>query len=140
VPHYTADSLGDLAAQAGIPSEAFQREVERFNAAVQPGEFDASVLDGKRTIGLPINKSNWAFPLDSPPYQAFPVECGITFTYGGLSTDIDGQVFDTSGSAIPGLYAVGEIAGTFFSNYAGGSGLIKGAVFGRRAGRHAAQN
>jgi tricarballylate dehydrogenase len=140
VPHLTADSVSELAAMADIPPAQFQREIELFNAAVQPGEFDASILDGKHTIGLPINKSNWALPIDSPPFQAFPVECGITFTYGGLLTDVNGQVFDTSGSAIRGLYAVGEIAGTFFSNYAGGSGLIKGAVFGKRAGEHAARN
>jgi tricarballylate dehydrogenase len=140
VPHHTANSIEELAVMAGLPSDQFQREVDRFNSAIVEGEFDASILDDKHTSGLSVDKSNWALPIDTPPFEAFPVECGITFTYGGLSTDVNGQVIDTSGKSIRGLYAVGEIAGTFFSNYAGGSGLTKGAVFGRRAGVHAASN
>ncbi len=138
VPHHEANSLGELAAVAGIAEGDFVRTIEKYNAAVQPGDFDASRLDGKHTAGLTLNKTNWALPIDTAPFSAYPVECGITFTYGGVQTDTNGQAIDTSGEVIPGLYAVGELAGTFYYNYAGGSGLTKGAVFGRRAGAHAA--
>jgi tricarballylate dehydrogenase len=66
------------------------------------------------------------------------VTVGITFTYGGLKIDRDARVLDNEGRVIPGLYATGEVAGTYFHNYLGGSGLLKGMVFGRLAGKHAA--
>jgi tricarballylate dehydrogenase len=88
---------------------------------------------------LAVPKSNWANRLDSPPYVAFGVTCGITFTYGGLRIDGDGRVMTPEGTALPGLYATGELAGgLYYINYPGGAGLMSGSVFGRRAGRHAA--
>jgi tricarballylate dehydrogenase len=97
------------------------------------------VLDGLHTEGLAVNKSNWALPLDSPPYVAFPITCGITFTFGGLHVDEDARVRDLGGTPIPGLYAAGElVGGLFFHNYPGGSGLTAGTVYGRRAGWAAA--
>lgn len=114
--------------------------METFNAAVQPGAFDPVVKDGKRTVGIVPPKSNWALPIDTPPYQAFPVTCGITFTYGGLRIDGSARVLHRSGRPIPGLFAAGElVGGLFYHNYPGGSGLAAGAVFGRRAGRSAAE-
>ena len=87
------------------------------------------MLDRLRTEGLAVNKSNWALPLDSPPFVAFPVTCGITFTFGGLHVDSDARVLDLSGTPIPGLYAAGElVGGLFFHNYPGGSGLTAGTV------------
>ncbi len=78
-------------------------------------------------------KSNWAIPLETAPFFAFPVTCGITFTFGGLHADTDGRVLDTDGAPIPGLFVCGEMLGGLFSgNYPGGTGLTSGAVFGRR--------
>lgn len=139
VAHETADNLDDLAKAIGLAPEALIKTVEAYNAAVQEGPFDPSRLDGKRTRGLDVDKTNWAVELDTPPYEAYPVDCGITFTYGGLKSSTDGEVLNTSGRPIAGLYVAGEMAGSFYSNYAGGSGLTKGAVFGRRAGVHAAR-
>ena len=80
-------------------------------------------------------KSNWAIPLETAPFFAFPVTCGITFTFGGLHADTDGRVLDADGAPIPGLFVCGEMLGGLFSgNYPGGTGLTSGAVFGRRAG------
>jgi tricarballylate dehydrogenase len=138
VDHYTADTLEGLAAEAGIDPRRFVETVTEYNAAIADGEFDPSRLDGKSTRGLAIEKSNWALPLARPPFEAFPVECGLTFSYGGLATTTDGEVLRLSGRTMKGLYAVGEVAGSFFYNYLGGTGLIKGTVFGRRAGQHAA--
>jgi tricarballylate dehydrogenase len=87
---------------------------------------------------LPVPKSNWANPIDQPPFEAYAVSCGITFTFGGLRITTDAQVLDTDGAAIPGLYAAGElVGGLFYFNYPGGTGLMSGAVFGRIAGHSA---
>jgi tricarballylate dehydrogenase len=138
IDHPVADTLPELARAAGINLRRFRETIESYNAAVQEGDFDPSRLDGKGTKGLAIDKTNWALPIENPPFEAFGVECGLTFTYGGLATNTDGQVLRLSGRPLPGLYAVGEVAGSFFYNYLGGTGLMKGSVFGRRAGRHAA--
>jgi tricarballylate dehydrogenase len=140
VVHAEEDTLGKLAISAGIrDSDRFVRTVEEYNAAVQDGSFDPSRLDGKHTLGLSPDKSNWALPLDTPPFEAYPVNCGITFTYGGLNFNPNAEVLHTDGHVMPGLYVAGEMAGTMFNNYVGCSGLTKGAVFGRIAGTSAAQ-
>ena len=101
--------------------------------------FDPTILDGKATVGLPLNKSNWAQKFDTPPYRAFPVTGGITFTYGGLKVNGNGEVLNKAERPITGLYACGEmIGGVFFGGYPGGSGLTSGTVFGRQAGAGAA--
>jgi tricarballylate dehydrogenase len=92
------------------------------------------------TEGLALPKSNWALPIDQPPYTGFVVTCGITFSFGGLRINGSCEVQDTSDRTIPGLYAAGEIVGgIFYENYLGGAGLMSGAVFGRIAGASAAQ-
>jgi tricarballylate dehydrogenase len=107
--------------------------------------FDPNVKDGRGTRGLSIPKSNWANTIDEPPFEAYAVTCGITFTFGGLKIDASARVIDAEGSAIPGLFAAGElVGGIFYFNYPGGTGLMNGAVFGRiagaSAGRRAAQS
>ena len=134
-----ANNIGDLAGKLSIPAEVLERSVEEFNAAVQPGEFNPAIKDAKGTLGLEPPKSNWALPIDSPPYTVYPATCGITFTFGGVKIDTDARVRDTEDSPIPGLYATGEITGDFFyHNYPGGTGLVRGAVFGRISGANAA--
>ena len=140
----TAGTLDDLAVALDLPADRLTRTVAAYNAAVDPAapdRFDPLTLDGVAATpdGQP-RKSNWAQPIDRPPYVAYPVTCGITFTYGGLKIDTDARVIDTTGHPMPGLYATGEIAGDFFyHNYAAGSGLVRGAVFGRIAGGNAAR-
>lgn len=118
----------------------FLRTVEAFNVAVQTDvPFNPAVKDGRGTTGLPLPKRNWANPLDTPPYEAYAVTCGITFTFGGLRIDTSGRVLDTYLNPIDGLYAAGElVGGLFYFNYPGGTGLASGAVFGRLAGSSAA--
>jgi tricarballylate dehydrogenase len=136
----SAQTIGELAEKLGIDREGLTHSVVAFNAAVQPGEFEPTRLDGKKTEGIEPPKSNWALPLDAPPFTGYAVTCGITFTFGGLRIDREGRVLDREGSAIPGLFAAGElVGGLFWGNYAGGSGLMAGSVFGRIAGRTAAR-
>ena len=134
-----SDSLEGLAKGLDIDQSELVRTVEEFNESITGAEFDPTVKDGKHTVGISPAKSNWAQPIDTPPYVGFPVTCGITFTFGGLRIDPDARVLDTAGRAIPGLYAAGELVGGLFHfNYPGGSGLTAGSVFGRRAGYGAA--
>ena len=135
-----ADTLAQLADKLGLEPGPFLHTINEYNKAVQAGDYDSRRLDGKRTQGLAINKSNWALPLDTPPFHGYSVCCGITFTYGGLRINTDAQVLSNWEAPIPGLYACGEIVGgLFYSNYPGGSGMMQGAVFGRRAGANAAK-
>lgn len=137
-----ADTLEQLASRMdGIDSDRFLKTVHEFNRAVQVDvPFNPNVKDGRSTSGLAVNKSNWANTLTEPPFEAYEVTCGLTFTFGGVRIDEESRVIDDDGAPIPDLYACGEMAGgIFYFNYPGGSGLTAGSVFGRVAGRNAAQ-
>lgn len=136
----TAPTVGELAEKLGIRREALERTVAEFNAASGDGAFDPFVMDGLATRpGLVPPKSNWAQSIDRPPFVAYRVTCGITFTYGGLRIDEQARVINREGKPMPGLFATGEISGGFFfHNYPAGAGLMRGAVFGRIAGEAAA--
>lgn len=139
VTKFEANTLEELADGLEIDREGLLRTVREFNAACQEGKYNPSVLDGVCTKGIKPPKSNWALPLDKPPYTGFVVTCGITFTFGGLKIDRSGAVLDTGETPIPGLFAAGElVGGIFYGNYLGGAGLMSGSVFGRLAGGSAA--
>lgn len=131
----TAPTLAELAQKAGISPEGLEETVHNFNASITGSSpFDPNVKDGRRADTQPP-KSNWARSIATGPFYAFPVTCGITFTFGGLKTDTWGRVLTEDAEPLEGLYSCGEALGGLFSgNYPGGSGLAAGAVFGRRAG------
>jgi len=136
-----ADNFEVLAERLeGVDPRRLLETVRAFNAAPRPEvPFNPNIRDGLTTSGLAIDKTNWAQRLDQPPYEAYAVTTGITFTFGGLKITANAEVEDTTGHPIPGLYAAGEIVGgLFYHNYASGTGLMSGAVFGRIAGRSAA--
>jgi tricarballylate dehydrogenase len=113
--------------------------VDAYNAACQPGDYNPAILDGVATAGISPAKSNWALPIDKPPYEAFVTTTGVTFTFGGLKIDQKNAVQDLADRPIPGLFAAGElVGGLFYENYPGGTGLMSGSVFGKLAGQHAA--
>jgi tricarballylate dehydrogenase len=133
-----SDTIEGLARALEIDAEGLKRTVADYNAACQPGDYNPAILDGKRTEGIAPPKSNWALPINEPPYYGFVVTCGITFTFGGLRINAQGEVQDTTDTTIPGLYAAGElVGGIFYQNYLGGAGLMSGSVFGRLSGRSA---
>jgi tricarballylate dehydrogenase len=141
VTKVTAPTLEALADRLeGVDAACFLQTVHAYNAAVDNAvPFNPNVKDGRRTRGLAIDKSNWANTLDEPPFEAYAVTCGLTFTFGGLRITTQAEVMDTEEAVIPGLFASGElVGGIFYFNYPGGTGLTNGSVFGRIAGRNAA--
>jgi tricarballylate dehydrogenase len=137
-----ADTIEELAKKLeGVNEEQFLKTIKEWNAAVMTEvPFNPAVKDGRSTRGLAVPKSNWANTIDTPPFEAYAVTCGITFTFGGLKIDTSGRVIDTDGQVIAGLHAAGElVGGLFYFNYPGGTGLMAGSVFGRIAGTTAGQ-
>ena len=140
-----AGSLAELARRCpGLDPEGLQATVEAFNRAVDTSvPFDPARKDGRSTRGLAIAKSNWARAIDTPPFAAYAVRAGITFTFGGVRVDGEARVLDRAGAVIPGLFAAGEmVGGLFYANYPGGSGLIVGRGPGpprRRSGSQTAR-
>lgn len=137
-PPIEAATVRELAAKLGIAPEVLEQTVAAYNNACRPGEYQPLELDALATHGLTPRKSNWAHPLDQPPYYAYPVISSNVLTFGGLKVDSQARVLNKEGDPIRGLYAAGEILGTYYGNYAGGTSVLKGAVFGRIAGRDAA--
>ena len=138
-----ADTLEELAGKMqDVSVQNFVEEVQAYNAAIKKDvAFDPNIKDGRATVGLKVNKTNWANTLDQPPFEAYSVGCGITFTFGGLKIDEATHVLTIEDKPLPGLYAAGElVGGLYYFNYPGSTGLMAGAVFGRIAGREAAMH
>ena len=142
VTRVVANTIEELADKLeGVNRAGFLKTVREYNAAIKKNvPFDHSIKDGRCTEGIEPPKSNWANTIDTPPFEAYHVTCGITFTFGGLRINPEtGQVVDVHLHPIPGLYTAGEmVGGLFYFNYAAGTGLVSGTVFGRIAGQGAA--
>ncbi|MGH7844377.1 MAG: FAD-dependent tricarballylate dehydrogenase TcuA [Candidatus Binatia bacterium] len=133
-----APTIAELASKIGIEPAILSRTVDEFNKATRTDvPFNPAELDGKCTEGISPRKSNWANCIDEPPFRAYQVTGGITFTFGGLQIDGHAQVLNTGAQPIRGLYASGDIVGLFFHNYPSCSGQTRNVVFSRLAGRHA---
>jgi tricarballylate dehydrogenase len=139
-PPVEADSMEDLAGKLQLPVEELTATVRNFNGAVRPGTFDHTVLDGCHTQGLTPSKTNWAQRLDTPPFAAYPLRPGITFTYLGVKVNRRAALLMGEGGGAENIFAAGEImAGNILGKgYLAGFGMTIGNVFGRIAGREAA--
>ena len=138
-PPIAAGTLPELAEKLGIGAGELAATVEAYNAACPTGTFKPLELDALATKpGYAPRKTNWARPLDKPPFLAFPIICGNCFTFGGLKVDTHARVINADGEPIPGLYAAGETMGLYYGTYPGATSVLRGAVFGRIAGAHAA--
>ena len=134
-----AETPAVLAAALGIDGNGLARMLAAFNAACRAEDgFTPLALDGLATDNLDPPKSNWARPLDRPPFLAWPIIAANCFTFGGLKINAAAQVLNGDGEAIPGLYAAGETAGLYYRTYTGSTSVMRGAVFGRIAGLDAA--
>lgn len=140
VTKVTANTLEELTQKLDdVDGLAALETINAYNAAVDTKtKFNPNIKDGRGTQGIKPPKSNWANKLDSPPFEAYAITCGVTFTFGGLRISTAGEVLDVDLKPIKGLYAAGEIVGgIFYNNYPGGSGLMAGAVFGKISGESA---
>lgn len=137
------DTIEELAEKLAVNPQFVATTVKEYNESIRPGGAltipDRTGMENKHTEGISPPKSNWAYPIDTPPFYAYPIVCGITFTFGGLKVNQRAQVLDTLDQPIPGLYASGEIiGGLFYNNYPGACGQMTGVVFARIAGANAA--
>src|SRR6266851_138562 len=137
-----ASSIAELAGKFELDPAALEKTVGDFNAALRPGTFDHTILDDCRTEGLAPPKTHWARKIETPPYYAYPVRPGITFTYLGTRVNKQARMLMKDGKPAANMFAAGEImAGNVLGKgYAAGMGMTIGSVFGRIAGREAAQN
>ena len=132
VTEVSENTIVELVQGLKINEPALTKTIDEFNAACTLGKFNLSILDGVSTRSLNPNKTNWALPIDEPPFEAFITTTGVTFTFGGLKVDDKGSVLDNSDRSISGLFAAGElVGGLFYESYSGGSGLMAGAVYGK---------
>ena len=139
-PPIVAGSIEALAEKFELPVQAVRRTIDEFNAACRPGDFKPTELDGLATQGISPAKTNWARPIDTPPFYGYTLRPGVTFTYLGLKVDESAQVQSADGP-VENLWAAGEtMAGSILGQgYLAGFGMTIGAVFGRIAGREAAE-
>jgi tricarballylate dehydrogenase len=139
-PPVEALSLSGLAERLELDPAALAATVEAYNRACPDSAgFKPLELDGLATRGLDPRKSNWARPIGRPPFLAYPITCANCFTFGGVKVDTDARVLDLDGVPIDGLYAAGEVMGLYYGTYTGATSVLRGAVFGRKAGLHAAR-
>jgi tricarballylate dehydrogenase len=140
-PPVRANSIGELATALGLPAEAVEITVRRFNESVRAGHFDHTLLDDCRTEGLTPPKSHWAQAIDTPPFLGYPLRPGITFTYLGVKVDDSANIVVQNGTPGRNIFAAGELmAGNILGKgYLAGFGMTIGTVFGRIAGREAAR-
>jgi tricarballylate dehydrogenase len=141
-PPIKAESIAELAGKFELDAAALERTVADFNAAVRPGTFNHRILDDCRTEGLTPPKTHWARRIETPPFYAYPVRPGITFTYLGTRVNKQARMLMKNGKPSANMFAAGEImAGNVLGQgYAAGIGMTIGSVFGRVAGKEAAQH
>jgi tricarballylate dehydrogenase len=139
-PPISARTIGELAGRLGLPPAALEATINQFNQACVPGTFDHTVHDDCRTEGLDPPKTHWARPIVEPPFHAYPLRPGITFTYLGVKVDRHARMRMADGTLAANMFAAGEImAGNVLGQgYAAGIGMTIGSVFGKIAGEEAA--
>ena len=138
-PPIKANTIEALAEKMELSPEALRSTINAFNRACRAGDFHPTELDGLSTEGIHPPKTNWARPIDTPPYYGYSLRTGVTFTYLGLKVDETAQVQSAEGP-IENLWAAGEtMAGSILGQgYLAGFGMTIGTVFGRIAGQEAA--
>jgi tricarballylate dehydrogenase len=141
-PPIAGQTITELAGKLELDAAALEKTIIEFNAAVRPGTFDHTILDDCRTEGVTPAKTHWARRIETPPYLAYPVRPGITFTYLGTRVNKQSRMLMQDGKPSANMFAAGEImAGNVLGKgYAAGIGMTIGSVFGRVAGREAAKN
>lgn len=128
---FEADTLAELAAKIGVPAEAFEATVARYNEV------------GRQGVDLDFGKSpEMLTAIDTPPFYASKNALALLVVLGGLKVNPKLQVLDAAGQVIPGLYASGNVVGGMFANdypvIVPGLSHSRALTFGRIAGQNAA--
>jgi tricarballylate dehydrogenase len=141
-PPVKAPTIAELARALKLDPGALEKTVAAFNAAVRPGTFDHTILDDCRTEGITPPKTHWARAIDTPPFYAYPLRPGITFTYLGVAIDERARMLMQDDKPSRNIFAAGEImAGNVLGKgYLAGIGMAIGTTFGRIAGAEAARH
>lgn len=139
-PSIKANSIAELANKIGLDPTDLEHTVDEYNQALQSGTYDTNTLDDCSTQGITPAKSHWALAINTPPFYAYPLRPGITFTYLGVAVNDKAQIMMQTGQPSKNMYAAGEImAGNILGRgYCAGTGMAIGGVFGRIAGQEAA--
>ena len=135
-----ANTLMDLAKSIHVPVDTLITTIENYNQACSGEDWKPLELDGLKTKHLTPPKSNWACPINEAPFHAYPIVSANVFTFGGLKVDENARVLHSDGYPIENLYAAGEIIGSYWGTYTGATSVLKGMVFGRKAGLHASNH
>jgi tricarballylate dehydrogenase len=140
VPCFEANTLDELVTKLGLPRARTLQTISDFNAACpeEAGNFTPFEIDHRATLGIDPTKSHWSRKIEKGPFRAYPIIASNCFTFGGVKVNPHAQVLDNDGKVIPGLYAAGETVGIYHQVYTGSTSVLRGAVFGRLAGLHAA--
>ena len=138
-PPVEAQSFDEIAEKFGLPAGSLKKSMADYNAACRDGSFQPTREDGLATEGVDPPKSNWARPVDRPPFLCYPLISAPIFTLGGVKVNTKAQVVNADGEVIPGLYGAGEVIGLYYRQYAAATSVLRGMVFGRIAGTDAAQ-
>jgi len=139
-PAVKGNTIAEVAEQFKLPVDQVEATLADYNRAVQPGNFDHTILDDCKTVGLTPPKTHWALRIDQPPFYGYPLRPGLTFTYFSVKIDKRAAVLMQGGKPASNIFAAGEImSGNILpKGYIGGFGLVIGNVFGRTAGSEAA--
>lgn len=138
-PPVEAQSFDEIAEKFGLPANSLKMAMAEYNASCRDGKFEPTHEDGLATEGVTPSKSNWARPVDQPPFICYPLISAPILTFGGVKVNTKAQVVNTDGEIIPGLYAAGEVVGLYYRQYAAATSVLRGMVFGRIAGNDAAR-
>jgi len=140
LPPIRAASVGALAIKLGLDAATLDETVAAYNTAIVPS--DPATPAAWRTSGLALEKSSQALPIATPPFAAFPLRPGITFTHFGVAVDATLRVRRSNGAAFGNLFACGMVmaANVLPRGYLAGLGVTLSAVFGRLCGEEAARH
>ncbi len=139
-PPIEARSIRELASKLDLDPDALEATVNNYNAHTVPGgNFNSGDKDGIATQGLEPPKSNWARPIDTPPFYGYCLRPGITFSYLSLAVNEQTRVLKEDGSTFKNIFAAGEVTSgnVLGQGYMAGFGMTIGTVFGRIAGKEA---
>jgi len=136
-----ADSIRELATQAGIDAEGLEKTVSAMNEYARTGkdlEHGRGDAEYDRYYADPRIKPNPCLaPISEAPFYAMRIDPGDFGTHGGLITHTDAQVLREDGNPVPGLYAVGNCAAAILPTYPGpGSTLGPAMTFAWQAAKH----